>query len=52
MKGPVPVLNISQAGFAKSSALFFLFFFVPYFVCSKLAPGYRAAAAAAAGAET
>lgn len=50
MKGPVPVLNISQAGFAKSSAL--LFFSVPYFVCSKLAPGYRAAAAAAAGAET
>lgn len=46
MKGPVPILNISQAGFAKSSTLFFF----PYFVCSKLEPGYRAAAASAAGA--
>lgn len=45
MNGPVPVLNISQGGFAKSSALLF---FSPYFVCSKLAVGYRAAAAAAA----
>ena len=45
MKGPVPILNISQEGVCQKQH----FIFFPYFVCSKLKPGCRAAAAAAAG---
>ena len=46
MKGPVPILNISQEGVCQKQH----FIFFPYFVCSKLKPGCRAAAAAAAAA--